>query len=398
MIVFFFTKNHAHPSGTFEHNPVLCQPSSQLSRSVLSPLDIPNSRYLSDNSWNQPLSPLMDTNFDDDLGLGLSPTLSSPHSRSLNPESDLMFASHYPDEKYPFFPYPRSPLMSGTKILPELDDTPLSPSSPSLRSFSSLPELEMDEDDPADPYPPPDSSSSPGQSLISLPGADTDDDLLEADLASRGLPDINFPSISSHSKRSLLLLDDPNDVPPPRSPSPENFHLDPAFLENCTDPEMQRLCDLRKRSQTAERNARQLENLMLDEGSSQMRWEARKTRKREKERSREISAILRLKLTESGALDEQALEKVRSSKRDVINSMEQLVAKMLLRRNDTSRSLAHRKVPLSPKDHPHSPLARSFASDSSDLDEDSYISEDEDSSLPLAWPMDLDQNGYHLGE
>jgi hypothetical protein len=48
---------------------------------------------------------------------------------------------------------------------------------------------------------------------------------------------------------------------------------------------------------------------MLEEGAVQMQWEARRARKCEKERSREITTMLRLKLTEQGMLDDLELKR-----------------------------------------------------------------------------------------
>jgi hypothetical protein len=50
--------------------------------------------------------------------------------------------------------------------------------------------------------------------------------------------------------------DDPNDVPPSRSPSSENFNLD---LEESSDPNLKKLSNLRKKSIAAERAAWQME-------------------------------------------------------------------------------------------------------------------------------------------
>ncbi|KIJ98455.1 hypothetical protein K443DRAFT_9126 [Laccaria amethystina LaAM-08-1] len=129
-----------------------------------------------------------------------------------------------------------------------------------MRSFTLLPT-----DDDAMSVSP----SSPGLPVLSLPGADTDDDLLSEELGpSRPefVPNAFFvPATLSPSSRSLLLLDNPNDVSPPRSPSPENFHLDPTLLAEYPDPDLQKLHDLRRRAQIAERAARHQEITIMEE-------------------------------------------------------------------------------------------------------------------------------------
>jgi len=259
---------------------------------------------------------------------------------------------------------------------------------------------------------------SPGQSLLALPGSDVEDELYFADPETEVPP--YEPLYPNASTRSLLLLDDPNDVPPPRSPSPENFQLDLSqlALEGCTDPEIRRLWDLRKKSQTAERAARIQEAQALELGGAGVgaRWEARQTKKQEKDRGREIAAMLRLKLAEKGVkVDDRGSvldtdvgpagagysasidgdhygmqvdreERGRSTKlKRKIGSMEQLVARMLLRRNDTSRSIVNRKSPV--QYHSKSPLSRRAVS-AEDPDGGMELDDEEDWGLELrSWPM-----------
>jgi hypothetical protein len=319
------------------------------------------------------------------------------------------------------------------------EDAPM-PSSPSVRSLSLL-ESEDDgmqeiiENQDANTLhdidtqynltdyslsPPP----SPGQSLLALPGPDPGDYLslstyppLEAEFS---------PYSPLHPSRSLLLLDDPNDVPPPRSPSPETFQLDLSqlALEGCADPEVRRLWDLRKASQTAERNARIQEAEALEQGGSGVgaRWEARRIKKQEKERGREISAMLRLKLAERGVRvedegllhgaefgattasaghdgnvdgDQNGMQVDRverewgrpaKMKKNVIGSMEQLVARMLLRRSDASRSLVNRKKPVPFQSR--SPLSRRVVSVDDGAGSMNMEEDDEDWGLELrSWPI-----------
>jgi hypothetical protein len=65
-------------------------------------------------------------------------------------------------------------------------------------------------------------------------------------------------------------------MPIPRSPSPENFYLDPTILAECGDEELQHVYELRQRTAKSEK------------------WD--------RERCRELSALLRLKLDERGVL------------------------------------------------------------------------------------------------
>jgi hypothetical protein len=116
----------------------------------------------------------------------------------------------------------------------------------------------------------------------SFPGCETDDDLIPAELASKNYipdPSIIVPTAST-GKRSLLFwdndLDDPRDIPTRHSPPPEDFYLDPTILAECGDEELQKVYELRQRTS--------------------------KNEKSERERCRELSALLRLKLDERGVL------------------------------------------------------------------------------------------------
>lgn len=340
-----------------------CADGPSCERPFLPLLDIPDRFPHSDDSWGDYLPPSMDMDFGGFKGLPMvSSPPASPQPSILKLDDDIVFDEPFLDQSQ-LFPHPSSPSIHSIRPLSfDLDDDIDSyqhPSSPSRRSFSSLPALDFQDDEVFD------TPLSPGHMMLSLPGADTDDDLIPADLAPASYnPSIDDFPISPSSKRSLLLLDDPNDVPPPRSPSPENFDLDPALISECSDPDLHRLCELREKSQAAERAARQLEAQLLEQGSVHMRAEARRVRKREKERSREISALLRLKLSERGVdvapVDEQQ-RLTRSPSRKVISSMAQLVARMMFRRHDTFRPLANRKTSFSSSasDTRSSPLARS---------------------------------------
>ncbi|KAG6848870.1 hypothetical protein H0H93_013276 [Arthromyces matolae] len=309
----------------------------------------------------------------DTIGMTMPSTPRSLPTTPFSHDLDIPYDEKlYTSNKDNFFDHLEPPLYE-IPFLPELDDIPDSPSSPSLRSFSTLPPLEED-DDTDFRF---ESLHSPGTTLISLPGADTDDFLIPNDNDLEPSPSTSPFGSSS----SLLLLED--DVLP-RSPSPENYDVedvDSVSIAGSSDPDIRRLGELQRRSQNAERAARQLEQTLLEEGAVHQRWEARRARKKEKERGREIGAMLRFKIaqekerlkktmdvdnilnseSEGGREGEEESPKVQEKmkipkRRGTIGSMEQLVAKMLLRRNDTYRSLANRKTPLTSKFYMSSPL------------------------------------------
>jgi len=109
---------------------------------------------------------------------------------------------------------------------------------------------------------------------------------------------------------------------------------------------------------------------MLSQGAVHLRAEARRTRKREKERSREVGALLRLKLGDRVQVQPQTTLSSTSSGDDVsagprrmISNLSQLVARMIFRRHETFRPLANRKTGVvAPRDgYVASPLSRSSA-------------------------------------
>ena len=185
----------------------------------------------------------------------------------------------------------------------------------------------------------------------SFPGCEIDDDLIPMELASKNYipdPSQTVPTTSSTGTRSLLLLWNTNnnndyndrcDIPIPRSPSPENFYLDPTILAECGDEELQNVYELRRRTAKSEK------------------WD--------RERCRELSALLRLKLDERGVLGggsggegggdcshhqsdgPRSLSWQAQSERPKrkIRSMAQLVASMLFhRQSDTLRRHPSRKA------------------------------------------------------
>jgi hypothetical protein len=211
-------------------------------------------------------------------------------------------------------------------------------------------------------YPVPFRHPSPGHTLLSLPGADTDDDLLPP-------PGDNFktPSPVLHtSSANLLFIDDPRDVPLPRSPSPEDFEFDLNInLDDESDPELMKLYNLHKKSLAAERAARHAEAQLIDAGSISLRAEATRDKKQNKQRSKEVGALLRIKLGDQIAYP-AAFASVDGRPKGMIGSMSQLVAGMMFRRHDTSRPLVNRKSWSTNRDYVRSSLSLCSNADVSD--------------------------------
>ena len=287
---------------------------------------------------------------------------SIPLALSLTPDSDpeppssTSSSSSTSLTEYDELPPPSSPLISRLD-LPDLEDDgfpKIVPSSPSRRSCLGLPDSDIEMDDSAGGS----VLALPGQQLLSLPGADTDDDLIPRITAARTIP--------YTPNQPLLFIDDPRDLPLPRSPSPEDFDLC-LSPEEITDPELAKLFDLRKRSVAAEHAARRLESL-TDDVDLFTRTEARKIRKRERERSKEVGALIRLKLGDSVATSpqEQSPEcdsQNHTRRRGVIGNVSQLVAQMVFRRNETSRPLAKRKTASPAREYVRSALSDAVTSE-----------------------------------
>lgn len=174
----------------------------------------------------------------------------------------------------------------------DLDSSAPLPSSPSRRRSATLPELEpstfntdlfgLHKSTPEAPHLGDVDMDAPEIRWCSFPGYETDDDLIPAELASKNYipdPSIIVPTAST-GKSSLLFwdndLDDPRDIPTRRSPPPEDFYLDPTILAECGDEELRKVYELRQRTSKSEK------------------WE--------RDRCRELSALLRLKLDERGVL------------------------------------------------------------------------------------------------
>lgn len=290
--------------------------------------------------------------------------------------------------------FPRTPMIRESPPLTYYDTNILS--SPSLRFFSSLPPSGKDDEDMM--------SFSPGLPMLSLPDIDDEEDghLILPDLPFVDMTlDLSPSVLPSSSSRSLLLLDDPNDVPPPRSPSPENYTIDPGILNDLPDPELQTLNGLRKSLQDSERAGRLRETRILeDDGPLHLAAEARRDFKRDKERSREVSTLLRLKLDERGVKVEgdcqtspqRSLSRPKLSKKQKMNNMDQLVANMILTRH-ASRPFS-RSTYLPRERLPPSPLSREIKPDS---DEKSGFDWDDPwLALPPSWGVPPDGSDSNL--
>jgi len=264
---------------------------------------------------------------DDDVFYSISAV--SPKAESEHQRLDYVYSP--PFQPSSFFDYDSS--------------TPV-PCSPSRRRSASLPDLEpstfntdlfgLHKSIPEEPPLLDIDMDMPDIRWCSFPGCQTDDDLIPMELASKNYipdPSETVPT-SSTGSRSLLLWDhdynDRCDMPIPRSPSPEPLYLDPTILAECGDEELQNVYELRQRTAKSEK------------------WD--------RERCRELSALLRLKLDERGVLNGGEGGDCSSSRsfswqaqskgpKRKFRSMAQLVASMLFhRQSDTMRRHPSRKA------------------------------------------------------
>ncbi|KAI6110262.1 hypothetical protein EDD16DRAFT_1245977 [Pisolithus croceorrhizus] len=217
-----------------------------------------------------------------------------------------------------------------------------------------------------------DSSFSPGHPLLGLPGANTDDRLL---------PIAFDPRYGTNDSEPLLLIDDPQDIPAVRSPSPDDLRL----LSDLP-PEGSQLFDMRRRYMAGEKT-------FPDASRASTQAEAKRGRKRDAERSKEIGALLCLKFPDKvvKCRKEKSSESCRSVDGVGISGdgnsnngdyqpngdqqqpspclyrpqptagMAQLVAQMVLRRNETSRPLPWKKAVT--RYYVKSPLSHAIADD-----------------------------------
>ena len=302
---------------------------------------------LSFSSTSPPLSPLATSPSLPDLDLGPHEQEQQAPATTTTVEGSPLLSwgiddQHDVDIQSPSLPLAPLPLFDSFQSFP-YDDMSAIPGSPSRRRSKDLPTSETEssssfgfgfapfsssslipssfDSDVVDPY------DGPAQrtTWLSLPGADTDDDLIPADLASKNyIPEPGLAIQTTPSCRSLLIWDpttttglpahlpvfdgtsrrrsmDLNDLPhPTRSPSPdETFYVDPSIIaelvekDEKTGEEVQKLYDLRQRTTMAA-----TATALAGRNREGTQWEA----ERVKERWRELTALLRLKLR----LDETA--------------------------------------------------------------------------------------------
>lgn len=365
--------------------------SSAESDSPLSPLSPPwkpPEHSLAKSHWNEPpspnfsWSPCLETEDIGDVSIPLNNDMApfssnqAPYLLGVDPPRPRLVPLHIPWSSHQHIPMhqldeqpPSSPHRSALSLTDMVIDDPPELRSPHL-SLSGLPELEHEKAPPR--IPPsspsrrscsslpddtdnlPSSPSSPGTSLLSLPGADTDDDLLPD--ASAFVPFAPFQGVPFASSQPLLFIHDPRDVPLPRSPSPEDFNLCLSVHDMDSDPELAQLFELRKRSLAALQAP--------PEGPECTEAYIRKSKKkRERERSAEVGALLRLKLGDKLGMDVNEGKSPERRRKGVIGSISQLVAQMVFRRHEASRPLAKRKPILSAREYAHSPLSACIAAD-----------------------------------
>ena len=205
-------------------------------------------------------------------------------------------------------------------------------SSPCGRSLTDLPDFDET---------PPLSSPSPSSYLLNLPAELPDSDLLPIDLG--------FSFDEGKEEQPLLFSHEPG---PPLSPSLEALEceIDPSLIEGCSDPDLQRLIELRRKSHATVQSARRMEEEMLQSGDYQGRTAAKRLRKREKDRAKEITSMLRLKLAPTTA---EPLSPVMLGK-EPVRTMSHLVAKMLFRRKDICKPMSPRYESWEEGDRRHS--------------------------------------------
>ncbi|KZT19169.1 hypothetical protein NEOLEDRAFT_989543 [Neolentinus lepideus HHB14362 ss-1] len=288
---------------------------------------------------------------------------------------------------------PSSPSRRSFTLLPDPDfdingpycPTPLAAfDSPSRRTFAVLPDLDsVDELGTIPSYSgseevQPPQYASPRQTLLSLPGVETDEELLP--------PSEPFSSAeldpAMQSDGGMLLLHPPGEDPSSlRDDEQEALASIPLVLR--ADPEVLAIVSLRGRLLALERrarsiesafaarvaqtgkalltytyNSRQSEDLVAFDAMGELRRElkdekdsqavAKRVRKKEKERGREIGALIRLKVAEMAGPAGMEVEHWHGHKgkhRDccghggVFTSVQQLVAKMVFKRRERQSQL-----------------------------------------------------------
>ena len=373
-------------------------------------------------SFNSPPSfPLLDFGYS-----GCSPGASTTQESDFRAISDLRLmdvdesspsGDPFPnfgdfEQQVPSSPIRRTLLDLHDDVEDFLDSSPV-PMSPSRRSFAELPEDTAVNEPSASP---PQSPLLAGQPLLTLPGAEPDNNLIVSESP------VSEWSAASPPRGSGLGLFLPIQAASSNQPetSEETHAIEPNLnfsreaISRVNILEFENLKSVRRRTWVSERKAKEDEVLhakraehlagrlsvappvpskladfderggvsagadaddtegppgepaQLDESDEKTirtwllytearRAEARRVRKREKERGRELQALLRLKLGEDPDATEQAgCAKVKPGKTAIV-SMPQLVARMIMKRRYTPR-------PFSPRKHDspyiYSPLSR----------------------------------------
>ncbi|KAH9972915.1 hypothetical protein BJV74DRAFT_953885 [Russula compacta] len=297
------------------------------------------------------------------------------------------------------------------------------PLSPSRRSFTDLPEEDASMNESSTS--PPQSPLLAGQPLLTLPGAEPDNSLITAEGPVSDWPAASPPRGSGLGLFLPIQAASSNQAETSETHAIEpNLNFSSTAIARVDAREFEKLKSVRRRTWVSERKAKEDEVLhakraeylagrlsvappvpskladfderggvsagadadeteappaeaaQLDESDEKTirtwllytearRAEARRVRKREKERGRELQALLRLKLGEDPDATERAgstgtgsrgvAAKVVKPGKTAIVSMPQLVARMIMKRRDTPRAFSPRK-----HDSPYiySPLSR----------------------------------------
>ncbi|KAI9437061.1 hypothetical protein BJY52DRAFT_627670 [Lactarius psammicola] len=309
-----------------------------------------------------------------------------------------------------------------------LESSPL-PQSPSRRSFSELPEdTAMNGLSPS----PPQSPLLAGQPLLTLPGAEPDNSLI---VSEPPVSEWSAPSSPRGSGLGLFLPIQAASSNQPETSETHavepNLNFSPEAIARVDAFEFEKLKSVRRRTWVSERKAKEDEVFhakraellagrlsvappvpskladfderggvsagadtdgtegppgepaQLDESDEKTirswllytearRAEARRVRKREKERGRELQALLRLKLGEDPDATERTTgstaTKVKPGKTAIV-SMPQLVARMIMKRRDTPR-------PFSPRRHGSPYICSSLSRSGLEPAVDDYVMEE----------------------